>query len=243
MKEKLREYESEAIQLLRSSKEAVLSTVSEKFKGYPFGSFVTFISGQDRSIIIYASDIAQHTINLKKNSKSCLTVFKLEEENDKQDSARLTLLGDLVKLPDDEVKSNQERFVKFLPESKKYSSMHDFNFYRLEISQARWIGGFGKIAWLKNNNWRPIGTKWSNNEESIIDHMNNDHSKNISASLNAQHGIKDKNAKMFALTIDGYYLRSEDKIYFIAFDEICINAKEYKDTLVNQAKEYRSFEI
>ena len=65
MKEKLREYESEAIQLLRSSKEAVLSTISEKFKGYPFGSFVTFISGQDRSIIIYASDIAQHTINLK----------------------------------------------------------------------------------------------------------------------------------------------------------------------------------
>ena len=83
----------------------------------------------------------------------------------------------------------------------------------------------------------------STTSKRICDHMNNDHSKNISASLNAQHGIKDKNAKMFALTIDGYYLRSEDKIYFIAFDEICINAKEYKDTLVNQAKEYRSFEI
>ena len=60
----------EAVKLLRTSKEAVLSTISDKFKGYPFGSFVTFISGKDRSVVIYASNIAQHTINLKKDSKS-----------------------------------------------------------------------------------------------------------------------------------------------------------------------------
>ena len=243
MKEKLQEYELKAVELLRTSKEAVLSTISDKFKGYPFGSFVTFMSGRDRSVIIYASNIAQHTINLKKDSKSCLTLFKLEEEKDKQESSRLTLLGDLVNLPDNEVNQTRDRFIKFLPESEKYSAMHDFNFYKLEISQARWIGGFGKIAWLKNNNWRPASAKWSKNEESIIEHMNNDHSKNISASLNAQHGVKDKNAKMFALTIDGYYLRSKDKIFFITFDQICNNAKQYKEMLVSQAKEYRSFEI
>jgi len=84
VKEKLQEYELEAVKLLRTSKEAVLSTISDKFKGYPFGSFVTFMSGRDRSVIIYASNIAQHTINLKKDSKSCLTLFRLEEEKDKQ---------------------------------------------------------------------------------------------------------------------------------------------------------------
>ena len=26
--------------------------------------------------------------------------------------------------------------------------MHDFKFYQLTIKHARWIGGFGQIAWL-----------------------------------------------------------------------------------------------
>ena len=73
--------------------------------------------------------------------------------------------------------------------------------------------------------------------------MNKDHLKNISSSLHAQHGIKNKNVKMFALTIDGYYLKSEEEIYFIYFEEVCLNAKDYKDILVKQAEQYRSYEI
>ena len=243
MKEKLQEYELKAVELLRTSKEAVLSTISHKFKGYPFGSFVTFMSGRDRSVIIYASNIAQHTINLKKDSKSCLTLFKLEEEKDKQESSRLTLLGDLVNLPDTEIEETQKRFIKFLPESEKYSAMHDFNFYRLKISQARWIGGFGKIAWLKNDKWKHTQVKWLKNEESIIEHMNNDHSNSIVSSLNAQHDIKDPKARMIALTMDGYYVSSKKKIIFIGFNKICLTAKEYKDMLVGQANLYRDYEI
>ena len=53
--------------------------------------------------------------------------------------------------------------------------MHDFNFYKLTIEQIRWIGGFGKIAWLDNKNWNQFMPKWSKNEMSIIEHMNKDH--------------------------------------------------------------------
>ena len=38
----------------------------------------------------------------------------------------------------------------------------------------------------------------------IIEHMNDDHSNSIISTLNAQHGIKDKYAKMNKLQIDGY---------------------------------------
>ena len=37
----------------------------------------------------------------------------------------------------------------------------------------------------------------------IIEHMNNDHSNSIVSTLNAQHGIKDKNAKMEKLEVNG----------------------------------------
>ena len=121
--------------------------------------------------------------------------------------------------------------------------MHDFNFYRLHIDQIRWIGGFGKIAWLDNKEWKQFKPKWTSNQISIIDHMNQDHAKNISASLNAQHGVQDAEAKMFALSIDGYFVKSKDIIYFISFERVCKNAKEYKDILVEQANQYRSYEL
>ena len=60
---------------------------------------------------------------------------------------------------------------------------------------------------------------------------------------NLENDLKNKNVKMFALTIDGYYLKSEEEIYFIYFEEVCLNAKDYKDILVKQAEQYRSYEI
>ena len=235
------EYEKLAINLMRNCREGVLSTVSKKYEGYPFGSFVTFISGADRSIIFYASDIAQHTINLKNNSKACITLFNLSE-GDKQDSARLSLIGDVKKI-DKDVEEISRQFIEFFPESSQYSNMHDFNFYRLKISQVRWIGGFGKIAWLSSTNWNPIRPKWLRQEKSMIEHMNEDHSNSIVSALNAKLGIKDKHAKMLRLTMDGYYVSSKNKIYFLDFNLPCFTVKQYRDKLVEQAKEYRDFEL
>ena len=235
------EYEKLAINLMRNCREGVLSTVSKKYEGYPFGSFVTFISGADRSIIFYASDIAQHTINLKNNSKACITLFNLSE-GDKQDSARLSLLGDVKKI-DKDIEEISRQFIEFFPESSQYSNMHDFNFYKLNISQVRWIGGFGKIAWLSSTNWNPIRPKWLKKEHSMIEHMNEDHSNSIVSTLNAKLGIKDKHARMLRLTMDGYYVSSKNKIYFIDFNLPCFTVKQYRDKLVEQAKEYRDFEL
>ena len=235
------EYEKLAINLMRNCREGVLSTVSKKYEGYPFGSFVTFISGADRSLIFYASDIAQHTINLKNNSKACITLFNLSE-GDKQDSARLSLIGDVKKI-DKDVKEISRQFIEFFPESSQYSNMHDFNFYKLNISQVRWIGGFGKIAWLSSTNWNPIRPKWLKKEHSMIEHMNEDHSNSIVSALNAKLGIKDKHARMLRLTMDGYYVSSKNKIYFLDFNLPCFTVKQYRDKLVEQAKEYRDFEL
>ena len=235
------EYEKLAINLMRNCREGVLSTVSKKYEGYPFGSFVTFISGADRSIIFYASDIAQHTINLKNNSKACITLFNLSE-GDKQDSSRLSLMGDVKKI-DKDVEEISGKFIEFFPESSQYSNMHDFNFYSLNISQVRWIGGFGKIAWLSSTNWNPIRPKWLKQEKSMIEHMNEDHSNSIVSTLNAKLGIKDKHAKMLRLTMDGYYVSSKNKIYFLDFNLPCFTVNQYRDKLVEQAKEYRDFEL
>ena len=85
--------------------------------------------------------------------------------------------------------------------------------------------------------------EWSKNEHMIVQHMNSDHSNSITASLNAQHGIKDPNAKMNSLELNGYYVLSCNQLYFIKFEKTCNTTSEYKDELIYQAKKYRSFEI
>ena len=65
----------------------------------------------------------------------------------------------------------------------------------------------------------------------------------ISSSLNAQHSIKDKNAKMFLLNIDGYYVKSKSNIYFIQFWKFCTTVKDYRNTLIELANKYKTYEL
>jgi len=242
MNEKLKNYEISAVNLLRSSSSGILSTLSKSFKGYPFGSYVTFITGPDRSIYIYASTLAQHTKNLFQDSRACITLSKEKKDDDKQNSQRLTLMGDLKPVNQNEREAIKPRFHRFLPDSKKYSALHDFDFYKLSLSKVRWIGGFGEIAWLKIRDWKPVIPAWTNKEKGMIEHMNQDHQNVIISALQAQHKRKDKNAKMIALCIDGYFIKSRRKIFFISFDEICVTPKSYRDRLIFQANQYREFE-
>ena len=98
--------------------------------------------------------------------------------------------------------------MKFLPKSAAYSLMHGFNFYKLSIIKARWIGGFGEIAWLDTTNWISQIPKWAKNEQSMIDHMNQDHKNVVISALHKNFSIKDKKAEIFSMCTDGYYITS-----------------------------------
>ena len=77
----------------------------------------------------------------------------------------------------------------------------------------------------------------------IIQHMNDDHSNSIVSTLNAQHGIKDINAKMEKLEVNGYFASSAGKFYFLEFENSCNSTDEYKSELIKNAKKYRNFEL
>ena len=122
MNTKLKSYELSAAYLLRTTSSGILSTISKAYKGYPFGSFTTYASARSRMIYFYFSDLGQHTKNLNHDSKSCFTIFKINNRGDLQNSARLTLMGDL-KIVDKDLEDCAEQFHLSLPESKKYSNI------------------------------------------------------------------------------------------------------------------------
>ncbi len=77
----------------------------------------------------------------------------------------------------------------------------------------------------------------------VIKHMNDDHSNSIVSTLHAQHGIKDKNAKMSKLEVNGYFTMSNNKLYFIDFKNNCNSLEQYKTELIKNAKRYRCYEL
>lgn len=75
----------------------------------------------------------------------------------------------------------------------------------------------------------------------IVDHMNSDHSNSIVSTLHAQFGIKDPAAKMENLRVDGYYISSDENLYFAKFSKKCRSVDEYKKELIKHAQIYRKF--
>ena len=186
----------------------------KKYDDFPFGSFTTYITGQDRSIYIYASNIAEHTkIFLKIQNR--ITIFKIKENQDKQNSSRLSIMGDFKNQKEEDIKNCADRFFKFLPDSESYSSVHDFNFYKMKPNKIRWIGGFGEISWLNDKFWISDNPDWSKDEDSIVSHVNNDHKDVIIATLKGMYNIYDKNVEVLSLSIDGYYLKTNNEIFYI----------------------------
>ena len=62
----------------------------------------------------------------------------------------------------------------------------------------------------------------------IIKHMNDDHSDTIVSTLNVQHGIKDKDAKMEKLAVNGYFSSPKGKCYLFEFEKFIIHEKNIK---------------
>ena len=133
-----------------------------------------------------------------------------------------------------------ERFFKFLPKSEDYSKTHDFNFYNLNPREVRWIGGFGEIAWLKDDFWNLEKPEWADEEISMIAHMNEDHKDVVISCLKGVHNINDETALMIGLSIDGYYIESKMNIYYLPFDNPCLNSIEVREALVEHAKRFKS---
>lgn len=133
------------IDLVNEGKAATLSTTYDKVA---FGSLVPYALDSKGRPVIFISDMALHTKNLKKDPKCSLMVAKLSKD-DIFNSARITFVGKMVKVPDDEVEAVIKLYIEKHPAAKDFIELEDFAFYRLEISKIYWVGGFGDIEWIE----------------------------------------------------------------------------------------------
>lgn len=136
--------------LLRAHRYGVLSTLSKKFDGFPFGSITPYLVQHDGSLLILISTLAEHTKNIQADGRVSLICHNQRDPHI-QAQGRVTLLG-LAELQADKTHLG-ERYLRFFPEAEQYFQMHDFQFYRIAPQAIRYIGGFGRIHWVQMANY------------------------------------------------------------------------------------------
>lgn len=132
--------------LIKSKQDGVLSTLSVKLDGFPFGSVVPYCLDDAGSPVILISTIAEHTKNIKADNRCSITIIM--DGEDVQANGRICLVGNMEKLPADDAEVMERYYTQF-PNSRSYDATHDFSFYRLATVSIRYIGGFGHIHWFK----------------------------------------------------------------------------------------------
>ncbi len=232
----IQEIAFEAKHLCRQQHSGVLSTHSVSVEGYPFGSVVPFFMTPQGNVIIYISEIALHTRNIKGNPKVSLTIFD-GSEDDSQANARVTILGDAHRIDDAQI---AEQYYRLFPRARGYLQTHDFHFYQIDTVRVRYIGGFGRIHWIDKAIWQQAKQEWHSQPEGMLSHMNDDHQDAMVAILAAHHGIQPEHVVMQSVFPEGAHYQVNEEIYYVAFEAECESAMDVRKALVSLTNQARS---
>lgn len=126
--------------------------MSQKQPGFPFGSVCPFAVDEAGVPIFLFSSLAVHSKNLRAEPRASLLVSAPSSGSGLQ-SGRVTIVGTVEEVAEEEVQSVGQRYLDAHPESAQWISFGDFRFYRLMPVDIYYVAGFGKMGWIKPNEY------------------------------------------------------------------------------------------
>lgn len=213
--------------------------------GYPYGSFVTFaLDGGDPVFLI--STLAEHTKNLLADSRASLLVAE-PGDGDPLARGRVTLLGPCTKITAEDDKARaREAYCKAHPDAAYYIEFRDFALFSLKVTAVRYIGGYGRMSWVKSDDWHhATPDPLLAHARGILEHMNEDHAdtmvlycraltKATDASAAVMTGVDRYGFEMSATTAEG------PRPIRLAFSQPVSTPDEVRKELVAMAKRART---
>ncbi len=228
--------------LVHSGGRATISTLTAD--GYPYGSMVSYVVDDDGNPIILISEMAEHTVNSRGDKRASMLVASDPVEGaDPLSSARLTLIGDMEVL--DDPGELRDRYLEVHDYAGYYVDFGDFNFWRLRITKARFVGGFGHMSWMGAADYNdatadPVAPAAAG----IVEHMNDDHADaNL---MYAQHlaGLTDAtDATMTSVDRHGFTLQvatpAGPRMARLGFNEDAHSGDEVRQAVIVLLKDAR----
>ncbi|MFP5205304.1 MAG: HugZ family protein [Acidobacteriota bacterium] len=194
--------------LLSESTTGTLSTMSRKREGFPFGSLMPYALDAEGRPLFLISSMAMHTQNLKADPRASLFVAQAAAGEDPLGAARATLVGEARPVPESEIPAARESYLAAHPNSKYWVDFADFSFFRLEVLEVYYVGGFGVMGWVEAGDYGEASPDpLAPSAAGILAHMNADHTDAMILLARAHAGLEASEAAMTAVDRLGFHLR------------------------------------
>lgn len=221
---------------LRARPHGVLSTLSRRIAGYPYGSVVPFVLDHEAHPIILVSQLAEHTRNLEADARTSLVVR--DEGDEVQAGARLTLIGNAARIDcDPELRA---RFLRYQPKAKQLLGLGDFSYWRISPLTLRVIAGFGAIRWLSGTDFAPPSNALAQVETDIVAHMNAGLADTLRTCCRHALGQEVNEAVMLGVDCDGFDVRADGVRLRLDFAEAALDAESVQRAVVELGRGARS---
>jgi len=190
-----------------------LSTLSRKQPGFPFGSVMPYgLDGRGRPIFLI-STMAMHTQNLQADSRASLLVTQpsstqADAGGDPLGASRVTVIGNVLTIPEPEVPDARQLYLERYANSKYWVDFEDFSFYRMDVLDVYYVGGFGVMGWVAASDYNQAQPDpLADAAAGILEHMNTDHKDALVLLARAFAGIDSQEAVMTSVDRLGFHVR------------------------------------
>ncbi len=219
-----------------------LSTLSRKQPGFPFGSVMPYgLDGHGRPIFLI-STMAMHTQNLQADPRASLLVTQDSADGEPLGASRVTLVGNVQLTPDAEVAAARELYLARHANSKYWVDFEDFSFYRMNVIDVYYVGGFGVMGWVSASEYgRSQPDPLADSMAEIIQHMNADHKDALISLARMYAHVEAQEVTMTAVDRLGFQVRmtTGDGIRGsrIAFVRAVKNSSETRGVLIEMVRQ------
>ncbi len=221
-----------------------LSTISRKQPGFPFGSVMPYGLDERGRPIFLISTMAMHTQNLQNDPRASLLITQSAGDGDPLGASRVTLIGNVVTVPPPEVANARKLYVERYANSKYWVNFDDFSFYRMDVLDVYYVGGFGVMGWVQAGDYDGAQPDpLADVAAGIIEHMNADHKDALVLLAKTCAGIESQEASMTSVDRLGFHVRlkTQDGVRGarIGFLREVGNANEARKVLVEMVQRAR----
>jgi heme iron utilization protein len=162
-----------AKKLLREGRSGALATLMAG-SGDPYCSLVNVATAANGEPLLLLSRLALHTKNIQADTRVSLMIDE-RKPGDPLEGARVMLMGRASATDDPE---SRRRYLDRQPEAGMFAGFGDFAFYRITLSRAHLVAGFGRIVDLEPAqillDLAGLDTLVAAEAE-VVAHMNSDH--------------------------------------------------------------------
>ena len=237
-------YAERARTLMHLGRVGSLSTHSRKQPGFPFGSVMPYGLDDHGRPIFLISTMAMHTQNLKADARASLLVTLEDADGEPLGASRVTLVGNVLSVPEVEIPETREVYLGRHANSRYWVDFEDFSFYRMDVVDIYFVGGFGVMGWVSAAEY--LGCEpdpLADSMTEIMQHMNADHKDALVLLAREFARIDSEEATMTAVDRLGFHVRLKTPEGMrgarIAFLREVRNSVETRKVLVEMVQQAR----